>query len=168
MMDDSREALICRGFLAGPAEASLADHFTRFLEAAAGAMLLVRARPLSEAIPRRLSVDVPASPRRLSKPAVSASSQHRSGLFFGVAFRWCYCRKYDRGGPFENFMHGYTVKCNQEIRLKGNTAQMMREWNKRQTAQGNTINTHTRNLQASIYHEQLIQHALIMSTSKQQ
>lgn len=85
MMDDSLEALICRGFLAGPAEASLLDHFTRFLEAAAGAMLLVRARPLSDATPRRLSVAVPADPRRLSKLTLSAGSQHWSGLFFAVA-----------------------------------------------------------------------------------
>ena len=85
MMDDSREALICRGFLATPAEDSLLDHFTRFLEAAAGAMLLVRARPLSGAAPRRLSVEVPANPRRLSKLTLSAGSQHWSGLFLGVA-----------------------------------------------------------------------------------
>ena len=56
MTEDSLEALICRGIFGGADEASLEDHFTRFLEAAAGAMLLVRARPLSEATLCLLSV----------------------------------------------------------------------------------------------------------------
>ena len=56
MTDDSLEADFSRAFLAGPDEDSLEDHFTRLLEAAAGAMLLVRARPLSEGTPCRLLV----------------------------------------------------------------------------------------------------------------
>ena len=56
MTEDSLEALFCREFLGRADEASLEDHFTKFLEAAAGAMLLVRAMLFSEVTARRLSV----------------------------------------------------------------------------------------------------------------
>ena len=62
MTDDSLEGVFCRGFLAGPDKAaSLEDHVTRFLRAAAGAMLFVRARPLSGATPRLLLVSAKAA-----------------------------------------------------------------------------------------------------------